>query len=93
MYNLAIQTDQEMGTSDQEKNSSLQLAEEKHKIFQLLKTNPNITRAKIAEVIGIHESSVKRRLESLISDGLIRRIGSTKSGHWEILNPESRLKP
>ncbi len=87
-----IQTDQEKGTSDQEttqtdqeKNLSSQVADDKLKILQLIKANPQITRAEIAKAIGLHDSSVKRRLESLLTEGLIRRIGSTKGGYWEIL--------
>ncbi len=86
------QTDQEKGASDQEttqtdqeKNLSSQVADDKLKILQLIKANPQITRAEIAKAIGLHDSSVKRRLESLLEEGLIRRIGSTKGGYWEIL--------
>ncbi len=78
-------SDQETVRADQEKNSSDQLADDKLKILQLIKANPQITRAEIAKVIGLHDSSVKRRLESLITDRLIRRVGSTKGGYWETL--------
>jgi predicted HTH transcriptional regulator len=78
------QTDQEKAKADQETISD-QVADEKHKIYQLIKSNPQITRIEIARGTGLHDSSVKRRLESLIADGLIRRVGSTKGGHWEIL--------
>jgi predicted HTH transcriptional regulator len=77
-------TDQEKAKTDQETISD-QVADEKHKIYQLIKSNPQITRIEIARGTGLHDSSVKRRLESLIADGLIRRVGSTKGGHWEIL--------
>jgi ribosomal protein S25 len=77
-------TDQENAKTDQETISD-QVADEKHKIYQLIKSNPQITRIEIARGTGLHDSSVKRRLESLIADGLIRRVGSTKGGHWEIL--------
>ncbi len=83
------QTDQETTRTttqtDQKTTQTDQLADDKLKILQLLKANPQITRAEIAKEIGLHDSSVKRRLESLITGGLIRRVGSTKGGYWEII--------
>lgn len=53
-----------------------------------MRDNPSISRAEIALALGIHESSVKRRLESLISNGRIRRIGPDKGGHWEVIDEQ-----
>lgn len=53
-----------------------------------MRDNPSISRAEIALALGIHESSVKRRLESLISNGRIRRVGPDKGGHWEVIDCE-----
>ena len=38
--------------------------------------------------LGIHESSVKRRLASLQEKGTIRHIGPNKGGYWELTNAE-----
>lgn len=65
-----------------------QKSDQKRKILELMRDNPSISRAEIALVLGIHESSVKRRLESLIANGRIRRIGPDKGGHWEIFEPD-----
>ena len=88
-------TDQETVIVDQEKSKTNscdqettvidQRSDQKIKIFNLIKSNPKITRSEISKRLGLHDSSVKRRLEGLISEGLIRRIGSTKAGHWEVL--------
>ena len=87
-------TDQETVIVDQEKSKTNscdqettvidQRSDQKIKIFNLIKSNPKITRSEISKRLGLHDSSVKRRLEGLISEGLIRRIGSTKAGHWEV---------
>ena len=53
-------------------------------IVELMTENPAITRIEIAEKMGMHESSVQRRLESLVRDGCIRHIGPTNGGVWEI---------
>ena len=88
-------TDQETIVSDQEKVKTIscdqetividQISDQKIKILNLIKLNPNITRSEIGRILELHDSSVKRRLERLISEGLIRRMGSTKAGHWEVL--------
>lgn len=60
--------------------------DQKTKILELMRDNPSISRAEIALELGIHESSVKRRLESLISNGRICRVGPDKGGHWEVID-------
>lgn len=72
-------------SSGQELTSSDQIKDQKTKILNLIKSNPKITRLEISKAMSLHDSSVKRRLEGLISEGLIRRVGSTKAGHWEVL--------
>lgn len=62
--------------------------DQKTKILELMRDNPSISRAEIALALGIHESSVKRRLESLILNGRIRRIGPDKGGHWEVIDQQ-----
>lgn len=70
---------------DQELSKSDQIIDQKTKILNLIKSNPKLNRLEISKMMSLHESSVKRRLEGLISEGLIRRIGSTKAGYWEVL--------
>ena len=53
-------------------------------ILELIKENPQIGRSEISHKMGLHESSVKRRLKMLVDKGVIQRIGSDKGGHWQI---------
>ena len=53
-------------------------------ILELLKENPYISRKEISGRVGLHESSVKRRLASLQEKGTIKRIGPDKGGYWEV---------
>lgn len=54
-------------------------------IIELLKGNPYISRKEISGRLGLHDSSVKRRLASLQEKGVIKRIGPDKGGYWEIV--------
>lgn len=61
-----------------------QKTDQKKRIVELICKNPSISRAEIAKQLGIHESSVKRRMVDLISDGIIGHTGPDKGGSWEI---------
>lgn len=60
-------------------------SDQKKRIIEMLKSNPNIARSEIAQVLGIHDSSVKRRLDSLVNEGYVCRIGADKGGHWKVI--------
>ena len=40
---------------------------------------------KLAELLGITERSVQRNIQNLQRDGLLRRVGGRKEGHWEVI--------
>ncbi len=53
-------------------------------IVRLLKENPKYTRNDLAKLIGKSNSTIKIYLAELKKNGLIERIGSTKSGSWKV---------
>jgi ATP-dependent DNA helicase RecG len=55
------------------------------RILALMGAEPAITRRKIAERIGITPDGIKYHLERLRAAGVIRHVGPTKAGRWEIL--------
>ena len=57
-------------------------------ILELIKENSYIQRKELVSRLGIHESSVKRRLASLQEKGIIRHVGPNKGGYWELTNAE-----
>ncbi len=75
----------EHGIEDDPINDPIKLADRETKIIELLRSEPGITRAKIAESLGCSESTVKRCIQAMISKNMIRRIGSNKRGEWIIL--------
>jgi ATP-dependent DNA helicase RecG len=44
-----------------------------------------ITTSGLAETLGITVKGVEWQIKDLKSRGIIRRIGSKKTGHWEII--------
>ena len=57
----------------------------KEKIVKILKLNPGYTRSDLAVILNKGDATIKEHLEDLKEKGVIRRVGSTKSGHWEVI--------
>ncbi|MDE6310995.1 MAG: Fic family protein [Muribaculaceae bacterium] len=55
------------------------------RILMMLSENPHHTAKSLAEIIGISNKGVERQLAKLKSLGRIRRIGSDRSGQWEVI--------
>lgn len=54
-------------------------------ILSMLKENPKLSAKKLSEKIGITSRAVEKQLANLVQKGIIKREGSPKGGHWEIL--------
>ena len=54
------------------------------KILAAVRQNARITLPELASEIGITERSVEKNIQKLQDEGLLRRIGAAKGGHWEI---------
>lgn len=55
------------------------------KILALLKDTPKLAAREIAETLGITRRAVEKQIARLRKEGRIRRIGSAKGGHWEVV--------
>ena len=55
------------------------------KILEACREKPSVTIPELAELIGITERSVQRNIQNLQKDGLLRRVGGRKEGHWEVI--------
>ena len=50
----------------------------------LLTANPALTRQQLADAIGKDLRTIGRTLARLQQAGKIKRLGSDKTGHWEV---------
>lgn len=55
-------------------------------IMQLIGENKSITRKEMADKIGKDLSTIARAIKKLQTQGLLKRVGSDKSGHWELID-------
>lgn len=77
------------GSTQESANSTQESTQEKpqstqEKILEELKLHPFTTREQLAAVIGISPDGIKKQLDKLRRAGIIRHVGATKNGHWEI---------
>ena len=61
------------------------LAESQKTILKLIKENPYISKKELSEAIGISTTAVDKNITRLKKEGLLKRIGPDKGGHWEIV--------
>ena len=66
-------------------NTKVRLLINDYKVLDVLKGNPNQTRENIAAKIGIDKRTVQRSLDRLVEAKYIMRIGSKKTGYWEVI--------
>ena len=54
------------------------------KILALIKENPLITQQELMKKTGLTRRCVEWNLKELKKEGIIKRIGPDKGGHWEV---------
>ena len=55
----------------------------KQQLYQAVLRDGSLNYAGYAALLGVSEATIKRRLNELKKEGVIVRIGSNKTGHWE----------
>ena len=63
-----------------------EVTETQQKIIETLKSHPYATQSELADIIGISRIHINKNMVKLQNMGLIKRIGTDKNGHWEIVN-------
>ncbi|MCK9373756.1 MAG: Fic family protein [Sulfuricurvum sp.] len=59
-----------------------------NEILKLIEKNKEITSIQIAERLKVSDKTIKRDMATLKEQGRLQRVGSLKSGHWEVLDDE-----
>lgn len=55
------------------------------KIISAIKENPYVTQEELSKIVGIAGKNIKENMKKLQEQGVIRRVGADKNGHWEIV--------
>lgn len=76
---------QETEKSTQESRKSVKTSD---RILEEIKKHPFITKELLAQKIGISPDGIKKQLDKLKKTGIIRHVGPTKKGKWEIIKKQ-----
>ena len=49
-----------------------------------MRNNPNITTNELMAILNLKKTSVQKYIRQLENDGIVKRNGSRKSGHWSV---------
>ena len=55
------------------------------KIIDVIKENPFITQEELSSIVGIARLNINKNMKKLQEQGIIKRIGADKNGHWEVI--------
>lgn len=55
------------------------------KILSVISIDPKATQKQISDTLGMSVRTVSRELKRLQEEGTIKRVGSERSGHWEMI--------
>lgn len=60
------------------------VTERERQLLQLIDEDPGYTMPQLAEKMSVSRKTVAGYLKSLKEKGVIERVGTTRSGHWEL---------
>jgi len=61
----------------------------KGSILNTISEDPGATAVMMAEILGVSTRTVKRYLSSMTEEGIIKRTGSDKTGHWKVIRAQA----
>ncbi len=61
------------------------LTKNQERIISEVRKNPKITSEELAKIVGISSRKIRDNMKKLKEEGLIKRIGGRKEGHWEVI--------
>ena len=67
------------------KNNQFVMNHIQNRIIELIANNNYITQNEIAKIIDVNVRTIKRNFKVLIDNSIIARVGSDKTGYWNIL--------
>lgn len=79
-----------MGDKPGDKNKKSPLTQTQTRILMEIRNNPNITKPRLAVQIGVGKTTIDNGIAALKKYGFIERIGSNKSGYWNVLKVDNQ---
>ena len=62
------------------------LSDNERTVFEEMQAHPKVTANELSEILNINLRNTKKIIEKLKEKGLVKRMGSRKTGHWEVVD-------
>ena len=72
------------GEKSREKSREKSGEKSREKIINIIRNNPTVTQLELSNMLQISTKAIEKHIKNLREDGIIRRVGPAKCGHWEI---------
>ena len=82
---LGVREDK-LGVQDEKLGVKQKLSKNRQIILDIIKENRNITISLLSKKVGISTTAIENNIKFLKERDLLRRVGSDKAGHWEVLD-------
>ncbi len=66
-------------------NATIKLSKTEIEVYKIIKSNTHITIPEIVKITGKHKATISRAISVLKENKIIERVGSNKTGCWNIL--------
>ena len=86
MLSLILNTIEEIIISENRvtQKVTVKVTANQQKIINAIKNNPFVTQEELAQIVGIARKNIIANMKKLQENGLIKRVGADKNGHWQI---------
>ena len=61
----------------------------REKIINIIRNNPTVTQLELSNMLQISTKAIEKHIKNLREDGIIRRVGPDKGGHWEVTDDKN----
>lgn len=62
------------------------LGDNQRQILEFIKNNPRISLSQLSKLLSISQTAVEKNINKLKINGIIKRIGPAKGGHWQVVD-------
>ena len=74
----------EITTSAENDDGEKSREKSREKIIKIIRDNPTVTQLELSNMLRISTKAIEKHIKNLRKDGIIRRVGPDKGGHWEV---------
>jgi len=86
LYEESISEEDRKGGQETQKVDRKGGQKTRERIIRLISSSPSITTTQMAAALGINRSALSKHIKRMQEAGIIRHIGPSKGGHWEVVD-------